>query len=208
MQIIKLEVGGFGGSNCYFLWDPDTKEAVVIDPGYPDPRFEEIIKEHDLKVNKIILTHGHFDHIGGVQLLRDLTNAKVYIPEKDADFLVNSNLNLSTQVGMPGIELEPAEVIVKDGDIIEISQNEKLQALETPGHTPGSTSFIGDGFVISGDVLFNGSIGRTDFPAGSYSDMMNSLDKLMTLPEDYKVLPGHGEITTILKEKTSNPFIV
>lgn len=209
MQIVKFEVGGFGGSNAYLLWDDETKDAVIIDPGYPDERFEQVIKENGLNVNKILLTHGHFDHIGGVQQLRDLTNAPVYIPEKDADFLTTSSLNLSGMAGMPGgLEFDPAEVLVKDGDVIEISPNLSLTAIELPGHTPGSTAFVGDGFVVVGDVLFKGSIGRTDFPNGSYADMMDSLQRLTQLPDDYTVLPGHGDITTILSEKTTNPFLV
>lgn len=209
MQIIRFEVGGMGGSNAYLLWDPETKDAVIIDPGYPDERYEQVIKENDLNVNKILLTHGHIDHIGGVKQLKELTNAPVYIPEKDADFLTNSSLNLSPMFGIPGgLVFDPADVVVKDGDVIEVSPNYSLTVMELPGHTPGSSAFVGDGLAFVGDVLFKGSIGRTDFAHGSHPDMMESLSRLTALPDDYTVLPGHGDITTILAEKTTNPFLV
>ncbi len=206
MQIVKFEVGPMA-SNAYLLWDEDTKDAVLVDPGYDDPRFMELIQKHGLKLNKILLTHGHFDHIGGLNKIREATGAKVYIPESDASCLTDPAKNLSTMVGGPLLQSEPADVLMKDGDTLEISPAHKLTVIETPGHTQGSACFVGEDFIISGDTLFQGSIGRTDFPGGDYATMMRSLEKLMTYGDDMRVLPGHGDITTIGSERRSNPFL-
>lgn len=206
--VIFEEMPQYGGANSYVIYDEDTKDAVVFDPGSSrDPRIEQFLDENDLNLDKIILTHGHYDHIDGVEKLKEKTGAKVYIPEGDKDFLTKPSLNLSAMIGMPDLILEPADVIVKEGDTIELTPGNEVTVIETPGHTPGSASFIGDGFVIVGDVLFQGSIGRTDFPGSSYSDMINSLDKLLQLDDDVVVLSGHGNPTTIGQERKYNPFL-
>lgn len=194
-------------ANCFLVYDEDTKDAAVFDPGFEDDRLLGFIEDNDLKLNKILLTHGHFDHIGGIKQLKDATGAEVVVSEPDSEMLVNPNINLSTDFGEPGEAYDPADIIVKDGDKIEIIPDTFVEVIETPGHTPGSICFLGDGYLVAGDVLFEGSIGRTDFPGGSYSDMMKSLNKLIQLPEDTLVLPGHNRTTTIGKEKRTNPFL-
>lgn len=205
MKIVKLVVGPMA-SNCYIAWDEDTKDAVVIDPGFEDHRIMETVKKHQLKVGKILLTHGHFDHIGGLESVRQETGAPVYIYADDADTLTSDGKNLSTMVG-GSMCFDPAEILLKDGDKVALSPNIKLTTIHTPGHTIGSCCFVGEDVIFSGDTLFEGSIGRTDFPGGSYEEMMKSLSQLMTYDDDMKVLPGHGEETSIAYERARNPFI-
>ena len=205
MKIVKLIVGPMA-SNCYIAWDEDTKDAVIIDPGFEDDRIMETVEKHGLKVGKILLTHGHFDHIGGLGKTKAQTGAKVYIYADDADTLTSAGKNLSTMVGQP-MNPGPADVLLRDGDEVEISPNIKLTTIHTPGHTVGSCCFVGEDVIFSGDTLFEGSIGRTDFPGGSYENMMKSLSRLMTYDDDMTVLPGHGENTDIAYERARNPFI-
>ncbi|MEG0376920.1 MAG: MBL fold metallo-hydrolase [Eubacterium sp.] len=205
MKIVKLVVGPMA-SNCYIVWDEDTKDAVIIDPGFDDHRIMETVEKHDLKVGKIVLTHGHFDHIGGLKSVREATGAPVYIYADDADTLTSAGKNLSTMIGS-SLVLAPAEVLLHEGDRIEIAPNLELVTVHTPGHTVGSCCFVGDDVIFSGDTLFQGSIGRTDFPGGDMTQMMESLNKLMTYDPDMAVLPGHGENTDIAYEKARNPFI-
>ncbi|MEG0508088.1 MAG: MBL fold metallo-hydrolase [Eubacterium sp.] len=205
MKIVKLVVGPMA-SNCFIAWDENTKDAVIIDPGFEDDRIMETVNKHGLKVDKILLTHGHFDHIGGLEKTKALTGAKVYIYVDDADTLTSAGKNLSTMVGKP-MNLAPADVLLHDGDEIKISPEITFKTLHTPGHTEGSCCFIADDVIFSGDTLFQGSIGRTDFPGGNYGQMMNSLNKLVHYNSDMTVLPGHGEDTDIAYEKARNPFI-
>ncbi len=205
MKIVKLVVGPMA-SNCYIAWDEDTKDAVIIDPGFEDDRIMETVEKHGLTVDKILLTHGHFDHIGGLEKTKAQTGAKVYIYADDADALTSAGKNLSTMVGQP-MNPGPADVLFHDGDEVEIGPNIKLTTIHTPGHTVGSCCFVGEDVIFSGDTLFEGSIGRTDFPGGSYEDMMKSLTRLMTYDDDMTVLPGHGENTDIAYERARNPFI-
>ncbi len=205
-KLTRFEIGGLSGSNCYLLVDSETNDGYIFDPGFDDPRLYDFIKDNKINLKKILLTHGHYDHIGAVQKLKDLTGAEVVISKKDAKYLENPDLNLSNFSGNI-IELEPADVLVEDGDKINLKDDYNLTVLETPGHTPGSICFLGDGYMISGDLIFQDSIGRTDFEEGNYPDMVNSLKRIMQLPDSTLILPGHGEITSIEREKRYNPFL-
>lgn len=205
MQIIKLEVGALG-TNCYIVWCEQTKQAVVIDPGGDADSIMAQVRGEELTVKYIINTHGHADHIGAVAKIKQVTGAPVLIHAADADMLTSSLRNLSTYMG-PGITCEPADRTIKEGDVINFGA-ELLTVLETPGHTPGGICLKGEGVVFSGDTLFAESIGRTDFPGGSYSQLIKHIQqKLMILPDDYTVYPGHGPETTIGWERKRNPFI-
>jgi len=199
-------------TNCYVVACEKTREAIVVDPGFGKSEaqaFIDEIKERGLKVKYIVNTHGHDDHTSGNTAIKEATNAKVLIHEADAHMLTPPSPNRQkTRNNKP--EFSSADRLLKEGDIIEIGDI-KLTVIHTPGHTKGSISLHSqnDNVAFTGDTLFAQSIGRTDLPGGSYPDIMRSLKtKLAKLPDQTVVYPGHGETTTIGKEKKSNPFLL
>lgn len=204
MKIKKFEVGPLF-VNCYVLYDEDTREAILIDPGDEPDLILDFIKEEGLTVKYILCTHGHFDHIGAVKEIKDDTGAKVLLHEKDIEIYRNS-----PQVAEQffGIEIEPQpepDELIEDGQTIKIG-NSQLKFIHTPGHSPGSMSIYTDGYIFTGDTLFAGSVGRTDLIGGSIEELLNSLKKLASLPEETVVMPGHGPKTKIGIEIKTNPF--
>lgn len=205
MKIIKMEVGNLG-TNCYIVYCEISREAAIVDPGGNADEIMQAVRREDLVVKYIINTHGHADHIMGLAEIRTATGAPVLIHEADDKMLTDASLNLSGFMGK-GISVAAADQTLQAGDIIEFG-TVKFTVRHTPGHTPGGICLVGEGIVISGDTLFAESIGRTDFPGGSYQQLIDSITKqLMTLPDDTKVLPGHGPDTTIGWERKKNPFI-
>ena len=197
---------GYVQTNCYFVYDEEKKEALVFDPPTDGAGIFSKLKENDITVAAIFLTHGHFDHIMGANELRDLASVKIYASEAEKDLLESAQLNVSTQVGRK-YTVTP-DVLLKDGDVVEIA-GMKIKMISTPGHTEGSCCYLFEdaGYLIAGDTLFAGSCGRTDLPTGSGGKLSRSLkDVLMKLPDDVKVYPGHGESTTIGFERENNPF--
>ena len=197
-------------TNCYLVGCTETKEALVIDPGFGTKvEAEEILGEarkHGLKIKYIVNTHGHPDHTSGNKILKELTGAEILIHEYDASKLANTSGNLMTFFGLRSTS-PPADKILREGDIVQAGTI-KLTVLHTPGHSRGGISLLGDDFVFTGDTLFAGSIGRYDFPDASYEELMRSIrDRLATLPDHMKVYSGHGPPTTIGKEKRYNPFL-
>ncbi|MBC3887650.1 MBL fold metallo-hydrolase [Acetobacterium paludosum] len=204
MKVIKKSLGQMG-TNCYVFWDEKSLEAAVIDPGFKDQRIVEIIEKNKLKVKYILLTHGHFDHIGGVSQIKEITGAKVLIHKSDADCLTNAGRNLSTAIGMP-FDLAPADGYLSEGEKIQVGDM-NIQVFYTPGHSKGGVCFLVGDTLFAGDTLFNTSIGRTDFPDGDLAELLSGVQKkLFVLDDNTKVLPGHGENTTIGYEKAHNPF--
>ncbi len=195
----------------YVLWD-DTKECVIVDPGCYTPnekeRLVKFIEENMLKPVMLLNTHGHFDHIMGNAFVASKWNIKTYIHPGDKAHLERA-LQYSNMFGYT-MEQPPVDTCdLNDGDLLEFG-NSYLKVLYTPGHTRGGVSFYNDRerFVITGDALFAGSIGRTDLPGGDYDQLMESLlDKLIKLGSDYTVYPGHGPSTTIANELSTNPFL-
>ena len=204
MYINKLIVGPLA-TNCYIVANETTNYCAVIDPG---DDYEKIMYEIDSKgyiISQIIITHSHIDHIGAVDALKSASSAKVIVSENDGAVFNSSNFTLASMLGNLAPVTKP-DILVKDGDTLSICGYE-AQIISTPGHTPGSICiyFKNEGVLFSGDTLFYESIGRTDFPGGSYQSISNSIkNKLFNLPDNTKVYPGHNSETTILHEKESN----
>lgn len=194
-------------TNCYFAINDDTREVLIIDPGASAKQLAEKVKEHDLTPVGILLTHGHFDHASAAAKLSQLLGVKVYAHEAEKETLETPGLNLSGWEGK--VETYHADVYVKDAQELELA-GFKVRVLFTPGHTVGGCCyyFVEQGVVFSGDTLFEGSIGRTDFPKGSASQLIRAIhEKLMVMPEETAVYPGHGEMTSIGMERVNNPFL-
>lgn len=198
---------GIMGANCYLFTCPVTKKAALIDPGAESPKIYRWVLEKGLEVEYILLTHGHVDHIGAIDSLREQLKAKVAIHGLDAAMLTDGAKNLSSHFG-PSIVLKAADELLTDGQMIHIG-DETVTVLATPGHTPGGVCYLTREGIFSGDTLFADSIGRTDFPGGSLEQLLSGIqEKLFVLPDDTKVFPGHGPATTIGKERKDNPFLV
>ncbi|MEJ5327289.1 MAG: MBL fold metallo-hydrolase [Candidatus Bathyarchaeia archaeon] len=198
MHIRAFNVGVLS-TNCYVVNCEETREAVIIDPGLDAPseaaQIYRYVEERRLKVKFIVNTHGHPDHISGDSLLKREYRVPICIHLYDAHCL--HGLDAAPQ---------PANVLLEDDALLAFGKA-TLRVMHTPGHTPGSISLLGEGVVFTGDTLFAGSIGRTDFPGGSDYEMRVSLKKLLTLPEQHVVYPGHGPTSTISNEKRFNLFL-
>jgi glyoxylase-like metal-dependent hydrolase (beta-lactamase superfamily II) len=208
-MIVETFPVGLLQCNCTILGSEQTREAIVIDPGDEAQLVLDRLRHHRLTARHIIATHGHIDHVGGLKELKEATGAPVYLHRGDL-FLYQA---LPMQAALIGVAAPPATEIdehLDEGD--ELGAGEiKITVHHTPGHTPGSLCFYtpADGArLFAGDTLFMGSIGRTDLWGGSFEEIMHSLySKVITLPEETVVIPGHGPVTTIGREKRSNPFL-
>ncbi len=205
---IFIEIIPVGGieTNCYLIGD--DKGAILIDPGDDADKIIEQIKKRKAKVTKIVLTHGHADHIGAVPQVKKYTGAPVLIHSEDAIMLTDAMANLSAVFDAPFVT-NPADGLLKDGDEVIVGDI-ILKVLFTPGHTPGGISLYEEdaGIVFTGDALFAGSIGRTDFPRASHEQLIAAIQgKLLSLPDETVVYPGHGPQSTIGDEKEENPWL-
>lgn len=205
MKTIQMQVGNLG-TNCYIVYSKASLDATVIDPGGHAEDIIALINREKLNVVCIINTHGHADHISANDKLQQATGAPILIHADDAHMLTSAKHNLSMYIG-GSIQFKPADRLLKDGDEIRVGEI-NFKVLHTPGHTPGGICLLTDGILFSGDTLFYESVGRSDFPGGSYSNLITSIkQKLMELEDSTKVLPGHGPETTIGWERKMNPFI-
>lgn len=208
MKLYSLTVGMLA-TNCYIQVNEETREAIVVDPGGGAKtilNFLESIKP--VQVVAIFLTHGHSDHIFALNEVRRATGAKVYISREDAPDLLDANRNLSFFVGTT-VECQAADGFFEDGTELQVA-GFTFQVLATPGHTKGGVCLYdaADGFVYAGDTIFCESIGRTDLPGGSYRQLLASIkEKLLPLPDEVYLLPGHGPKTTVGWERKRNPFL-
>lgn len=203
MQIVPA---GSMRTNCYFIYDDDTKELIIADPAGEADRLKGMIAEHGLKPQAILLTHGHFDHIGAVDAIRKAYGIPAYCLEEEKEILENTEYNLSAWMG-EGFAVKPDRLLTDEQELILAGFS--IRVIATPGHTKGSCCyyFKEDGFLLSGDTLFLESYGRTDFPTGSMSELARSIkEKLFALPEETPVYSGHGDPTTIEHEKRYNPI--
>ena len=219
MSEIKIGrmVLGVCQTNCYFLYREGNQECIVVDPADQGVSIYSALQKNGFRVAAILLTHGHVDHIWGLDALRDAVNAaaesegaepvKAYAHEAEKELLRDARKNVSEQAGRPCVTY--ADVYVKDGQEISAADM-TCTVIGTPGHTSGGCCyyFKEAGFLLAGDTLFAESVGRTDFPTGSMGTLVNSIkEKLFVLPDDTKVYSGHGESTTIGHEKEYNPFL-
>lgn len=202
-KIMKLVVGQLQ-ENCFILFD-ENKDAFVVDPGGSSENIIEAIEKNSLNIKYILLTHGHFDHVGAVAALVEKYKAPVYLSKKDRAFLESPKEVRASAFGMQ-IEAADVDVFVKDGDEIPFSGG-TIKVIETPGHTLGSVCYLFENYLFAGDTLFNGSIGRTDFPESDHSLMVESLKKLKKLDDEIYVLSGHGPESQMSYEKMTNPYL-
>lgn len=205
----KLTIQSFAvmpfDENCYVVSD-DTGEGVVIDPGGMAKEILAYIREAKIDLKAVLNTHGHCDHIGANDAIRDATEAPLYIHKEDAAMISDMRLNLSAFMGFKVIS-RPAENLLSEGDKISFGQSE-LEVIHTPGHTKGGVCFVGDGVAFTGDTLFAGSVGRSDFPGGSEVELIGNIKKkLLALPDETKVYSGHGPSSEIGWERKCNPYL-
>lgn len=194
LNMCTMALGAYQ-TNCYLAWEEDAESCIVIDPGYEPERVLAQAEKLGKRIAAILLTHGHFDHVGGVRLIAAETDCKVYICEAD----------LSMPEQMTAGPLYYTHTY-GEGDVVA-EAGLSVKVLHTPGHTRGSVCLTVEDTMFSGDTLFEGSCGRTDLPGGSWTEIYQSLKRLAALPGDYKVYPGHGPSTTLADERNWNPYM-
>ncbi len=204
---VEMYVVGQVQTNCYFVGNEETKELLIVDPGDMGSALIQKVKEGNWNLVAILLTHGHFDHVGGVKALVEEFDVPVYIHEEDKKTLEDPTYNVSWMIGKE--ECYQASEFLKDEQELDLA-GFHIRVLFTPGHTPGGCCyyFPYQEVVFTGDSLFCGSIGRTDFKGGSMSQLVRAVkDKLMVLPERTTVYPGHNDVTSIESERMYNPYL-
>lgn len=206
MKIERFVLGDFE-VNSYLIIN--NKETVLIDAGFEPDVVAEYIMINNLELKAILLTHAHFDHIGGLEEIRERFNVDVYIHKNEAEWLINPSFNGSKDFPFFGeVSCNPASKLLTDNDEL-VFGDLKIQIIHTPGHTPGGVSYLINRWLFTGDTLFNNSIGRTDLWGGNYKQLIDSIkNKIFKLSNEVVIYPGHGEKTSIKNEKTTNPFFM
>ncbi len=200
---------GLLGCNCSILGDEVSREAIVVDPGYDIPHILELLVKHKLKVKKILVTHAHIDHIASAQRLKEITGAPILYNQADLPLVAMMEVQAGW-LGLPVPTVLPPDHSPADGEAVDV-RGISGNVLYTPGHTEGSLSLYvpKEHLLLAGDTLFAGSVGRTDLPGGNTGKLLASIhDRLLTLPDETQVVPGHGPMTTIGAERLSNPFLI
>ncbi len=203
-MIIKKLIVGPLENNCFIIGDDKSKECFIVDPGDEPDRILDLVHENDLKVKYIVCTHAHFDHIAVVSDIKIETKAEIVLHRDDLEIYRSSKEHAASWGFDLDSQPEP-DLFVAEGDTLEIGDL-KFEILHTPGHSPGGICLYGEGIIITGDTLFAGSVGRTDLHGGDIGKLKKSFKRLLSLPDDVKVLPGHGPETTIGHEKIDNFF--
>lgn len=203
MLSVKYDVFGSLENNCYLITDYATGKSALVDCTEDSKKMMSFIENSNLEY--ILLTHGHYDHIGGVKAVKEKTGAKVVISGEDEKMLSSSRHSLAAFCG--GVQNNTAaDIIISDGDVIRLGESE-IKVLATPGHTKGGVCYICDGKIFCGDTLFKCSCGRMDFPGGSVGEMLLSLEKIASLDGDLTVYPGHEEFSNLDFERKNNPYM-
>jgi hydroxyacylglutathione hydrolase len=195
-------------TNCYLVTDDTSRNAFVVDPGDTCPALEKALEE--VTLTDILLTHAHFDHIAGVNRLVELTGAEVWCHQLEADWLDDPALNLSAAMGdyIPAVRAASPSVLLQGGETTTLLEH-SLRVAHTPGHTPGHVIYVFGDVAFTGDVIFCGSVGRTDFPGGDSDTLLGSIrSHVLVLHDETRLLPGHGPSTTVGHERQSNPFLI
>ncbi|WP_206154776.1 MBL fold metallo-hydrolase [Clostridium muellerianum] len=199
MKMKRIPAGVYA-ANCYIIIDEQTKDCVVMDPGGDAEILIKAVKEEDVEVKYILLTHGHADHTGAALSLKKEFNAPLCISAEDYEMIEKGKFMYGDIAGN-------VDKYIKEGDVFKVG-NMDIKCTRTPGHTPGGVCFLIEDAVFTGDTLFAGSIGRTDFEGGNFDEIIKSIkEKLMILSDEVKVFPGHGPESTIGKERVHNPFL-
>lgn len=208
MNIVVIPVTPFA-QNCSLIWDPATLKGALVDPGGDIEKIKQAVTANKVTIEKVILTHGHLDHVGATAPVAKHYDVPIIGPHKGDTFWLNAVAQQSQMFNFPPTENFTPTEWLDDGDTVSVG-NLTLTILHCPGHTPGHVALYEQqsGVAIVGDIIFAGSIGRTDFPQGNHQQLIDSIrEKLFSLPESTKVYPGHGPTTTIGHERSSNPFV-
>lgn len=205
MNILRIPAGVYA-VNCYLIFSENSNAGIIVDPGGDADELIRKIEENNVDLKYIVLTHGHGDHIGAVKDIKEKYKVDVLIHKEDADMIEDANKNLSINMAMGAIEIK-ADKTLRSGDSIQFGELE-AQVIHTPGHTKGGICLKIENNLVSGDTLFKGSIGRCDLYGGDYATLINSIrQKLLKLPDDTIVYPGHGAESTIGSEKKNNQYL-
>ena len=195
------------GANSYLAWDGASREGAVIDPSADMSRLAGYCADCGILISRIILTHGHYDHIATLSdAKKQFPEAQICIGAGDEAYLSDNDLNCAVLFGVPDFSCPGADILLYEGTEITLGE-ERITVMHTPGHTPGSVCLFCGGEMFTGDTLFAGTIGRSDLPGGNWRDLEISLKRLAESETDFRIFPGHGEISRISEEKRTNPFI-
>jgi len=207
-MIIKMLAVGSFAANCYIVGSSETKQGMIIDPGAEAGTILRTVQQTGLSISLIVITHAHIDHVGALHEVQEKTHAQFAIHEAERGLLLSSPMRMLTSLGISPVKSPPRpDRLLRDGDRVDIGDLH-FKVLYTPGHSAGGICLSGHGIVFSGDTLFKLGVGRTDFPGMSHERLMKSIqEKLMVLPDETVVYPGHGPPTTIGDERRGNPFL-